>query len=168
LGALNPIVHWGGGGDSIKNPEDRSYLEEKIDDDHASRMKVKITPPSSLTPLPPEVSPTAPSLLAHQPLDPALPMHMSIIPPIPTPQDLEFEMMLFQLKAQLEYYFSVENLCKDTFLRSIMNSEGFVPLEIVANFNRVKYLNGGDLNFLVQAASMSPHLQVKKIFSATI
>ena len=42
--------------------------------------------------------------------------------------------------VQMEYYFSVDNLCKDTFLRKNMNSQGFVPLELVAGFNRIKQL----------------------------
>ncbi|KAG0309529.1 La ribonucleoprotein domain member 1 [Linnemannia gamsii] len=41
---------------------------------------------------------------------------------------------------QMEYYFSVENLCKDVYMRKQMNDEGYVPLSLVANFNRVKYL----------------------------
>lgn len=42
--------------------------------------------------------------------------------------------------VQMEYYFSVDNLCKDTYLRKNMNSQGFVPLELVAGFNRIKQL----------------------------
>ncbi|KAF2461102.1 hypothetical protein BDY21DRAFT_361097 [Lineolata rhizophorae] len=41
---------------------------------------------------------------------------------------------------QLEYYFSVDNLCKDMFLRSHMDSQGFVFLSLVADFNRIKNL----------------------------
>ncbi|KAF9964804.1 La ribonucleoprotein domain member 1 [Mortierella alpina] len=41
---------------------------------------------------------------------------------------------------QMEYYFSVENLCKDVYMRNQMDSEGYVPLSLVANFNRVKHL----------------------------
>ncbi|KAF9540721.1 La ribonucleoprotein domain member 1 [Mortierella hygrophila] len=41
---------------------------------------------------------------------------------------------------QMEYYFSVENLCKDVYMRKQMDDEGYVPLSLVANFNRVKYL----------------------------
>ncbi|KAI7816764.1 hypothetical protein BC939DRAFT_30819 [Gamsiella multidivaricata] len=41
---------------------------------------------------------------------------------------------------QMEYYFSVENLCKDVYMRNQMDSEGYVPLSLVANFNRVKNL----------------------------
>ncbi|OLN92898.1 putative HTH La-type RNA-binding protein [Colletotrichum chlorophyti] len=42
------------------------------------------------------------------------------------------------LIPQLEYYFSVENLLKDTFLRRNMDSQGFVPLELVLGFSRVR------------------------------
>jgi la-related protein 1 len=39
---------------------------------------------------------------------------------------------------QCEYYFSIENLCKDLFLRKHMDEEGFVNLPILAKFNRVR------------------------------
>ncbi|KAJ0166795.1 putative HTH La-type RNA-binding protein [Colletotrichum tanaceti] len=39
---------------------------------------------------------------------------------------------------QLEYYFSVENLLKDEFLRKHMDSQGFVPLDLVLGFTRVR------------------------------
>ncbi|KAG0053644.1 La ribonucleoprotein domain member 1B [Gryganskiella cystojenkinii] len=41
---------------------------------------------------------------------------------------------------QMEYYFSIENLCKDVYMRNQMDAEGWVPLSLVANFNRVKNL----------------------------
>ncbi|KAI8351995.1 hypothetical protein B0O80DRAFT_106783 [Mortierella sp. GBAus27b] len=41
---------------------------------------------------------------------------------------------------QFDYYFSIENLCKDIFLRTQMDSEGYVPLSVLASFNRVKNL----------------------------
>ena len=39
-----------------------------------------------------------------------------------------------------EYYFSLDNLCKDMFLRKHMDSQGFVFLSVVTNFNRIKQL----------------------------
>lgn len=39
---------------------------------------------------------------------------------------------------QCEYYFSIENLCKDLFLRKHMDAEGFVNLPILAKFNRLR------------------------------
>ncbi|KAJ2800105.1 hypothetical protein H4R20_004184 [Coemansia guatemalensis] len=42
------------------------------------------------------------------------------------------------VKAQVEYYFSVENLCKDIFFRTQMDPDGYVPLTLIAGFNRLK------------------------------
>ena len=39
-----------------------------------------------------------------------------------------------------DYYFSVDNLCKDMFLRKHMDSFGFVYLSFIANFNRIRQL----------------------------
>lgn len=39
-----------------------------------------------------------------------------------------------------EYYFSLDNLCKDMFLRKHMDSKGFVFLNFISDFNRVKHL----------------------------
>lgn len=39
-----------------------------------------------------------------------------------------------------EYYFSVDNLCKDMFLRKHMDSKGFVFLDLIARFKRITHL----------------------------
>lgn len=39
-----------------------------------------------------------------------------------------------------EYYFSVENLVRDVYIRKQMDAQGFVHLAILANFNRVRAL----------------------------
>jgi la-related protein 1 len=56
-------------------------------------------------------------------------------------------MVIPMLKQQLEYYFSVENLCKDLYLRKHMDSQGFVPLHFVAGFQRLRMLSG-DINLI--------------------
>lgn len=43
-------------------------------------------------------------------------------------------------KLGSEYYFSVDNLCKDLFLRKHMDSQGFVVLNFIAGFKRIKTL----------------------------
>lgn len=43
-------------------------------------------------------------------------------------------------EAYSEYYFSVDNLCKDMFLRKHMDSQGFVLLSVIADFNRIRQL----------------------------
>ncbi|KAI9475395.1 MAG: hypothetical protein EXX96DRAFT_265710 [Benjaminiella poitrasii] len=44
----------------------------------------------------------------------------------------------FDLKKQLEFYFSRQNLINDTYLVSQMDSELYVPISLVANFTRVR------------------------------
>lgn len=59
---------------------------------------------------------------------------------MPYPQYIEPLSLMNMLTTQLDYYFSVDNMCKDMFLRQKMDSQGFVPLSVVANFKRVKSL----------------------------
>ncbi|CAF1277034.1 unnamed protein product [Adineta steineri] len=44
------------------------------------------------------------------------------------------------LRHQVEYYFSPENLEIDIFLRQQMTKDGYIPLSLIANFNRVRSL----------------------------
>ncbi|KAJ5893890.1 Winged helix-turn-helix transcription repressor DNA-binding [Penicillium taxi] len=61
--------------------------------------------------------------------------------PVTYPQQyVEPYSLMNMLSMQLDYYFSVDNLCKDMFLRKHMDSQGFVPLVVIANFKRVKSL----------------------------
>ncbi|OTB03061.1 hypothetical protein M426DRAFT_24088 [Hypoxylon sp. CI-4A] len=46
--------------------------------------------------------------------------------------------ILSAILVQLEYYFSIDNLCKDYYLRKFMDSQGFVPLRVVAQFKRMQ------------------------------
>mmetsp|Transcript_7483 Transcript_7483/g.13426 ORF Transcript_7483/g.13426 Transcript_7483/m.13426 type:complete len:694 (-) Transcript_7483:278-2359(-) len=39
---------------------------------------------------------------------------------------------------QVNYYFSEDNLCKDTFLREHMDAEGWVKLSLIMGFNKMK------------------------------
>ncbi|KAL7794544.1 hypothetical protein V8C37DRAFT_409082 [Trichoderma ceciliae] len=58
------------------------------------------------------------------------------------PQQPYWDNMLVPvLKSQVEYYFSIENLCKDVYLRARMDSQGFVPLHFIASFKRVRELS---------------------------
>ncbi|KAF8975116.1 La ribonucleoprotein domain member 1B [Entomortierella lignicola] len=52
----------------------------------------------------------------------------------------EAETLKAIILQQMEYYFSIENLCKDVYMRTQMDAEGYVPLSLIANFNRVKNL----------------------------
>ena len=59
---------------------------------------------------------------------------------VPYQQYMEPMPLMSMLSMQLEYYFSVDNLCKDLFLRKHMDSQGFVLLGFIAGFKRVKNL----------------------------
>ncbi|XP_076312981.1 uncharacterized protein LOC143226198 isoform X9 [Tachypleus tridentatus] len=63
------------------------------------------------------------------------------------------------LQRQLEYYFSRENLSHDTFLVSQMDSDHFVPIITVANFNQVRHLTR-DLKLIVEVLRKSPNVEV--------
>lgn len=72
----------------------------------------------------------------------------------------QYEITLSNVAYQVEYYFSVENLCKDMYLRKQMNSNGWIPLTILASFNRLKALTGGDFNLFVEACKWAPSVEV--------
>jgi la-related protein 1 len=48
-----------------------------------------------------------------------------------------------------EYYFSIENLGADIFLRQQMSKDGYIPLSLIASFNRVQTLCD-DINFIAE------------------
>ncbi|GAV28309.1 hypothetical protein PMKS-001780 [Pichia membranifaciens] len=50
---------------------------------------------------------------------------------------------LNQLIYQIRYYFSVENLCKDMYLRRQMDEKGFIPISLIKGFSRVRTLSQG-------------------------
>lgn len=52
------------------------------------------------------------------------------------------------LKTQLEYYFSPQNLAQDTFLKSHMNEDRYVSVDLIASFPKVKRLTT-DRNLLI-------------------
>merc|ERR1719270_617202 len=63
------------------------------------------------------------------------------------------------LQHQLEYYFSRENLAHDSYLMSQMDSDQFVPIAIIANFNQIKKLTN-DIKLVTQVLRESPNVQV--------
>lgn len=59
-----------------------------------------------------------------------------------------------------EFYFSVNNLCRDVFLRMRMNREGWVPLHVVCSFNKMKQLTADKKLVLDSIKSLSTKLEV--------
>ena len=65
----------------------------------------------------------------------------------------------YPLISSSEYYFSAQNLERDTFMRRRMDSEGYVPLSIIATFKRVQALTQ-DFAFISQAMKESEVVQI--------
>ncbi|KAA8566812.1 hypothetical protein EYC84_009911 [Monilinia fructicola] len=69
--------------------------------------------------------------------------------------------LLSMVKMQLEYYFSIDNLCKDVYLRKHMDSQGFVFLHFVAEFKRIQSLTR-DIELLRFACQQSNDIEIVK------
>ena len=65
------------------------------------------------------------------------------------------------VRTELEYYFGIENLCHDIFLRRNMDSEGFVCLDVIARFKQIKTLTS-DLKVLERACDSSDSLEIRR------
>ncbi|KZS97079.1 La-domain-containing protein, partial [Sistotremastrum niveocremeum HHB9708] len=68
------------------------------------------------------------------------------------------------LLGQIEYYFGDENVARDTYLREQMDSQGWVPIGILANFNRVRSLTSGTASaseLIKDVMSLSSLLEVR-------
>ncbi|KAI9884374.1 MAG: hypothetical protein M1823_003828 [Watsoniomyces obsoletus] len=63
------------------------------------------------------------------------------------------------VSLQMEYYFSVDNLCKDLYLRKHMDADGFVFLTVIANFNRIRRLTL-DMDLIRYACMISPSIEL--------
>lgn len=94
----------------------------------------------------------APLMSYSMPMFPYMPMDPSIRPPVPmqfipgygqasfaaTPSDA-FALQQ-HLRTQVEFYFSDANLASDFYLRQQMDKEGFVPLDTILAFKRLRSL----------------------------
>merc|ERR1719341_1584808 len=70
------------------------------------------------------------------------------------------EVLSNYVKHQIEYYFSSDNLQRDFFLRRKMTPEGFLPVSLIASFNRVQQLSQ-DITFIVASVAESTIVEVK-------
>lgn len=90
--------------------------------------------------------PHHPQAVMSQGLPYGTPMPVYIPPPISPKQD-----PLHALTQQIDYYFSLDNLIRDVFLRRNMGTEGWVDLDLILNFKRVKIIVNGILNSIEEA-----------------
>ncbi|KAH3906175.1 hypothetical protein HBH56_209510 [Parastagonospora nodorum] len=68
--------------------------------------------------------------------------------------------LMAMITTQVDYYFSVDNLLKDMYLRRKMDSQGFVSLEFIAGFNRIKHLST-DLELIKLVCQQSKVVQYR-------
>ncbi|RYP58516.1 hypothetical protein DL771_011217 [Monosporascus sp. 5C6A] len=80
--------------------------------------------------------------------------------PQPPPLFNYFDTSILGLvRAQIEYYFSIDNLCKDLFLRNRMDSQGFVLLNVITQFKRMQELTS-DYNLVRYASQTSERVEL--------
>ena len=79
------------------------------------------------------------------------------------------EELLNAIRRQVEYYFSPENLAKDTFLLSHMAQGGWVSITVIGNFHKIRALTN-DLQLLVEAVRSSKLVRIdpKSLYFAPV
>ncbi|XP_061998826.1 la-related protein 1C-like [Rosa rugosa] len=65
-----------------------------------------------------------------------------------------------KITNQIDYYFSNENLIKDTFLRRNMDDQGWVRVKLIAGFNKVMNLTD-NIQIILDALRMSTVVEVQ-------
>ncbi|WRT64807.1 uncharacterized protein IL334_001742 [Kwoniella shivajii] len=85
------------------------------------------------------------------------------LPPPPMPQTVvpNLDATRFYVLGQVEYYFSMQNLAMDFFLRQQMDSEGWIDIAMIASFNRLKSLTP-EVSIVKECMMLSALLEVKE------
>ncbi|MFS7970242.1 putative la-type HTH domain, winged helix-like DNA-binding domain superfamily [Helianthus anomalus] len=82
-------------------------------------------------------------------------------PPIPPPMYFVADPMLYaRIVSQIDYYFSNDNLVKDTYLRKNMDEQGWVPVSLIAGFKKVLYLTD-NIQLILDAMRASTVVEVQ-------
>ncbi|XP_055335301.1 la-related protein 4-like isoform X3 [Paramacrobiotus metropolitanus] len=67
--------------------------------------------------------------------------------------------VLAAIRTQIEYYFSKQNLARDTYLLSKMDGDGYVEITLIAGFKMVAKWTG-DIGLITTAIKSSPKLEL--------
>ena len=114
-----------------------------------------------------------PNITAYPPAPPAaaVPPQPQMLVPHPSGNGTLVTMAEYRaltvdmLCRQLEFYFSVDNLARDLYLRTLMDPDGFVPLSSLSQFNRVQVMLL-DAGVLLDACFFSAFLELSYDLSA--
>uniref|UniRef100_A0A0E0IN20 HTH La-type RNA-binding domain-containing protein n=1 Tax=Oryza nivara TaxID=4536 RepID=A0A0E0IN20_ORYNI len=80
--------------------------------------------------------------------------------PLWVPQDQQN--LQEDIRTQIEFYFSTNNLCHDTFLRRQMDDQGWVHIDVITKFNRMRrFTNLVDTNYILDAVRGSELVEVQ-------
>ncbi|XP_015785079.1 la-related protein 4 isoform X2 [Tetranychus urticae] len=77
----------------------------------------------------------------------------------PLEESIPLDRLKVLLQNQLEYYFSWQNLSRDSYLKSQMDSDQYVPISTVANFDQIKRLTR-NIDLIVDVLKESQCVQV--------
>lgn len=118
-----------------------------------------MTSPTARPFVPPLVYPeySAPVIYVQTQAHPAVPF----IAPMPPVFYSQVDPQLHaNIVNQIDYYFSNENLVKDTYLRQNMDEQGWVPISLVATFKKVSILTD-NIPFILEAMRSSTVVEVQ-------
>ncbi|XP_071705875.1 la-related protein 1C [Rutidosis leptorrhynchoides] len=105
--------------------------------------------------------PTSPVIyISGPPADPLRPMPFG--PPLPPPMYFAYpdNQTYAKIVSQIDYYFSNENLVKDTYLRQNMDEQGWVPATLIAGFKKVSVLTD-NVQLILDAMRSSTVVEVQ-------
>ncbi|CAI9282404.1 unnamed protein product [Lactuca saligna] len=87
---------------------------------------------------------------------------MPLVAPVPPPMFFAVPdpSLHARIVTQIDYYFSNENLVKDTYLRQNMDEQGWVPVSLIAGFKKVLYLTD-NIQLILDAMRASTKVEVQ-------
>nr|XP_043631776.1 la-related protein 1C [Erigeron canadensis] len=86
---------------------------------------------------------------------------MPFAPPLPPAMYFAVDPQLYaNIVTQIDYYFSNENLVRDTYLRQNMDEQGWVSVSLIAGFKKVSYLTD-NVQLILDAMRTSTVVEVQ-------
>lgn len=111
--------------------------------------------------------PVSQKLLQSSQLVVVLPADIILPPTLGTARTQTADEIMQLARQQIEYYFSPANLERDTFMKVKMDSGGWINLDLIASFARLKAITQ-DKDLLLQAVLSSGRLELSRDGSCMI